>query len=268
MFFSTKVFRIFFIALATAAIVVVAKFVLHLLGWEIIEQSSLHNSIVSSVIFVVGFLLSATIIDYKESERIPAEFAANIEDMYDDAEAIYENYPVFDLEGFRKQLRSVAIGFGKDVRRRSYDARKQIKDLSQYFSAMEAGKVPPNFIVKLKQQQTILLRARHRVNYIQRIKFIPSATVLMWSIVALVVILLLLIKTDPLYGGLAISGFISFVLVYMLVLISVISTPFHAAGETKDDVSLFLVNDAAAYLDRAKGPRQEKRKKSPSRRRK
>ena len=43
---------------------------------------------------------------------------------------------------------------------------------------MEQGNVPPNFIVKLKQQQTVLLRHRHRVDYIQRIRFIPSASIL------------------------------------------------------------------------------------------
>lgn len=64
----------------------------------------------------------------------------------------------------------------------------------------------------------------------------------------MVIILLLLTNVDPFYGGLTIVGLISFVLIYMLVLINVISTPFHAAGKTRDDVSLFLVNDAAAYL--------------------
>ena len=69
-----KLLRIFWQALAVATVVVSVKFVLHRLGWEPIEQSSLHNSVISSVTFVIGFLLSATIADYKESERIPAEF--------------------------------------------------------------------------------------------------------------------------------------------------------------------------------------------------
>ena len=55
---------------------------------------------------------------------------------------------------------------------------------------------------------------------------------------------------DPFYGGLAIVGIISFVLVYVLVLISVISTPFHAAGKTRDDVSLFLVSQVAKRLSK------------------
>ncbi len=245
-----KVMRIFWIALAVATVVVGIKYILHCVGWQPIEQSSMHNSVISSVTFVIGFILSATIADYKESERIPATFAAELEDMYDDAAQIYASYPVFDLDGFRKQLRSVAIGFNDDVRRRSYDARKDIRGLGQYFSQMEQGKVPPGFITKLKQQQTALLRSRHRVNYIQRIKFIPSATILARSIVAVLIILLMVTNVEPFYGGLIIVGIITFVLTYMLILIRVIGTPFHVAGKTRDDVSLFLIDDAADYLEK------------------
>lgn len=245
-----KLFRIFWFALFATALVVIVKYIFHAMSWEFIEQSSLHNSVVSSVTFVIGFLLSATIADYKESERIPSDFSANIEDMYNDAAAIHSSYPVFDLGEFREQLHKIALGFGKDIRKRSHDARKDIRGLSPFFTAMEIGKVPPNFIVKLKQQSTSLLRSRHRVNYIQRIKFIPSATILSRSIVAMLITLLLVTNIDPFYGGLAIVGIITFVLVYILILISVISTPFHAAGKTRDDVSLFLVDDAAQYLSK------------------
>lgn len=224
-----------------AAAVVGIKYILHRLNWEPIPQSSLHNSVVSSVVFVIGFLLSATITDYKESERIPAEFAAQLEDMYDDAVQIHASYPVFDLDGFRKQLCLVALGFVDD-------ARKDIRALGDYFSEMERGKVPPNFIVKLKQQQSILLRSRHRVNYIQRIQFIPSATILVCSIVIALIVLLMVTDIDPFFASLAVVGLITFVLVYMLILIHVISKPFHKVGKTRDDVSMFLINDAARLL--------------------
>lgn len=250
MFKRLRLFRIFIFSLVAAFAAVAIKYLFHYLGWELIEQTSLHNSVISSVTFVIGFLLSATIADYKESERIPSDFASHLEDMYDDAAAIHSSYPTFDLEGFRKQLYAIAKGFGNDARKRSYDARKDIRGLSEYFVAMEIGKVPPNFIVKLKQQQTQLLRSRQRVNYIQKIKFIPSATILARSIVIFVLALLLLTNIDPFYGGLIITGIITFVLIYMLILIQTISTPFHEAGKTQDDVSLFLVSDAAEYLSK------------------
>jgi len=241
-------FKIFFIALISAVIIVTAKFFFHALGWEPIEQSSLHNGVLSSATFVIGFLLSATIADYKESERIPAEFAANIEDMYADAKVFHETYPGFNLEGYRAQLYEITTKFDSEVRNVARGVSEKIRALNPYFGEMEKAGVPANFIVKLKQQQLLLLRHRKRVTYIQHIRFVPSATILSQSIVFFIIVLLILTNVDPFYGSLAIIGIISFVLIYMMILINVISTPFHAEGKTRDDVSMFLIDGAATYL--------------------
>ena len=249
-------FRLFLIALGVTLIVVIAKYSLHLLGWELVEQTSLHNSVVSSVVFVIGFVLSATITDYKESERIPAEFASVVEDMYEDAREIKKTYPTFDLELFRKNLIDILGSFREGTRVNRTGARREIHDLNLTFGEMERAGVPPNFVVKLKQQQAQLLRSMYRVNYIQKIRFIPSAFFLVRALVILVVGLLLLTNIDPFYGGLLISGIITFIMTYMLLLIQVISVPFHPKGATKDDVSLFLLREAAEHL-RQKGKKKK-----------
>lgn len=98
------------------------------------------------------------------------------------------------------------------------------------------------------KQQMVLLRHRHRVDYIQRIRFIPSASILARSIVMALLGLLLITNIDPFVASLTVVGLISFILVYMIILIHVIGTPFHKAGKTRDDVSLFLIHDAEEYL--------------------
>ena len=245
---SRKSLRILITSSIAALLIVLVKYVFHAYGWEPIEQSSLHNGVLSSATFVIGFLLSATIADYKESERIPAEFAAHIEDIYADAKAVHARYPGFDLEALRRMLQKIAREFERQTRSGARGASQYIRDLSPIFADMEGAGVPANFIVKLKQQQAQLLRHRKRVTYIQRIQFIPSATILSRSIVVMVIVLLVLTNVDPFYGSLAIIGIISFVLIYMMLLIAVISTPFHSEGKTQDDVSMFLVNDAIEYL--------------------
>lgn len=247
-----KNFRIFAISLAAAGVLVLAKFGLHQLDWEIIAQGSLHNSVVAGAFFVVGFLLSATIADYKESERIPSEFSSIIENMYEDAAAAHSQYSKFDLNKFRLQLIKIGESFKKDVRNKSHKARHEVHLLNESFIEMEVAGVPPNFIVKLKQQQAQLGRSLFRVNYIQNIKFIPSATILARSIVALTAILLLFTEIEPFYGGMAVAAIISFILLYIILLIQVISTPFHAAGKTQDDISLFLISEAVSYLKKQK----------------
>ena len=79
------------------------------------------------------------------------------------------------------------------------------------------------------------------------------------------VILLMITDIHPFYGGLVMVGLITFILVYMLILIKVISTPFHKAGKTQDDVSLFLISDAAEYLQNQPSatPRQQPAEPAP-----
>ena len=247
-----KYYRIFLIAAGATSVTVAVKYLLHVNGLEPIEQTSLHNSMVSAGIFVMGFVLSATIVDYKESERIPADFASTIESMYDDAKEIKRAYPKFNLETFRMNLIDVLTAFREGTRVNRKGARKEIAQLNRSFGDMERAGVPPNFITKLKQQQAQLLRSMFRVNYIQKIRFIPSAFFLVRSIVIIVIGALLLTNIEPFYGGLVLTGTIAFILSYMLVLIQVISTPFHAEGKTRDDVSLFLLKESKKYLQSEK----------------
>ena len=244
----TTTFRIFLIALFVTAAAVTLKYFLHLFGVEIFEPTSLHNSVISSVIFVIGFVLSATIADYKESERIPAEFASTIENMYEDARAIHATYPKFDIAAFRHDLTDILTAFRAGTRINRKGARREIGELNDSFTEMESAGVPANFIVKLKTQQATLLRLLFRVNYIQRIKFIPSAFILIRSLVGLVIIFLMLTNIEPFYGGLTLTGMLTFILIYMMILIQTVSVPFHDEGKTRDDVSLFLLKETRNHL--------------------
>lgn len=245
-----KQYRIFVLSLLISAVVISAKYLLHYLEIEIITLGSLHTSVIAGTFFVIGFLLSATIADYKESERIPAEAASILENMHEDAKSIKTNYPNFDMITFQKRLLKVATKLASDIRHGKHEAHSHIHTIAESFSQMEAAGVPANFIVKLKQQQAQLLRNLLRVNYIQRITFIPSATILAWAIVTIVIVMLLATEIEPFFAGVLLVTGISFILIYMLLLLRVIRTPFHSAGSTRDDVSLFLLDDAVAHIKR------------------
>jgi len=248
MHFFLRSARILFFALIVAGVVVVVKYVLHTFHFEPIEQTSMHNSLISSATFVIGFVLSATITDYKESERIPSEFASTVEGMYEDAKVIHKSYPDFDLDFFRTQLVAILGLFREGTRKKRRGTRREISELNATFGQMEKAGVPPNFVVKLKQQQAQLLRNIYRVNYIQRIRFIPSAYVLIWCVTVMVVSVLLLTDVNQFPSGLALTGVVTFVLVYMVALIHHISTPFRPSGSSIDDVSLFLLHETKTYL--------------------
>ena len=246
----TRSFRIFIISIIAAAAVVALKYILHAFELEPIAISSLHGSVISGEIFVIGFLLSATMADYKESERIPADISSIIESMSEDVLSIEENYPKFKAADYQEGLHAITRGYLVDLRSSSRKSvtREELHNLNKLHSQMEKAGVPANFIVKLKQQQAMLLRHLFRVNYIQRITFVPSANILAWSIVVLAATLLLLTDMDPFVSSTIITGAIMFILVYVLQLIRVIRTPFHAEGKTRDDVSLFLLERTVDHL--------------------
>lgn len=235
-------YRIFLAALIATLLVVGGKYVLHQLNLELIVLGSLHSSAISGIIFVIGFILSATIADYKEAERIPAEVSSTLENMHDDVISIHAAYPKSDLKSYQQQLEKTAVALAGDLRNsRSHRARNELRKLGELNVQLEKAGVPANFIVKLKQQTATLSRHLARVNYIQRISFMPSATILAWAIVILGEALLLLTKIEPFIGGMILASVITFIMVYVLLLIRVISIPFHDEGKTKDDVSLFLL---------------------------
>jgi hypothetical protein len=238
---------------------VIAKIILHNTNNEILTLGSLHTGVITGTFFVLGFLLSATIADYKESERMPSEFSSILENMYEDAEATHAAYSKFDLEKFRNTLSEIAKSFANGIRNKKHTARFDIHRLNESFVQMEKAGVPPNYIVKLKQQQAQLLKILFRVTYIQRITFIPSASILAKSIIPIAIGFILFTEIEPLMGGIIITAVISFILVYMLRLIQVISTPFQTEGKTQDDVSLFLIDDAAEHLSTRIPYRKSKR---------
>lgn len=245
-----KRYNVFILSFIATVFVLIIKWLLHETGNEILVLGSLHTGVVTGTFFVIGFLLTTTIADYKESERIPSEFSSIIENMYEDAEATHANHPGFDLLGFKRQLRDIAKSFAEEVRKKKHSTRLEVHKLNKTFIDMENAGVPPNYVVKLKQQQAQLLRVLFRVTYIQRITFIPSATILARSIIPIAVLLMVFTEIEPIVGGMIITAIITFILVYMLRLIHVISTPFQSAGTTQDDVSLFLVDETVKHLSR------------------
>ena len=71
-------------------LVAILKFLSHKFGFEILELNTLFTSLVAGTIFLIGFLISGVLSDYKESEKIPSDLAATIKSLFDDTYTIYK----------------------------------------------------------------------------------------------------------------------------------------------------------------------------------
>jgi len=209
-----KRFRLFFNVVAMVAVLVLAKAAIHNFGFEFLELDVFFPSVVASSIFIIGFLLSSILPDYKELERMPAEIRTALEGIHDDAEAFAWKSPNFDIGGLRKTLAGIVIalenGLGaKGEHSDPAGAIAEVDRLSSAFAAMEQLGMTPNFVVRLRNEQDVLRKCLYRIYYVQKMQFLPSVHVLIQTLVVATIFLLLFLQTEGSPGSAFVFGFVS-----------------------------------------------------------
>ena len=87
--------------------------------------------------------------------------------------------------------------------------------------------------------------------HVQRTEFLPSAYLLIQSIVVIIITVLAFMEIEPTYEAVIILAFISFFFISLLRLLRVMDRPFHVEERTDDDVSLFLLRRFVDRLNRS-----------------
>jgi hypothetical protein len=257
-------FRLFFYVTAIVAFLILVKMATHAFHFEVLTLDTLLSSVVASAIFLIGFLLTGLLPDYKEAEKMPAEIRAALESIHDDVVSFAEAAPGVDLKRLQSMLSDIVAalfdGLGAEgAHSHLENAIAQTDKLAPYFTQLERLGMPPNFIVRLRGEQAGLRKCLYRIYYIQKMEFVPSVHVLIQTLVCAVLLLLLLLKTDGSIGTAIVFGFISYMFVYALHLITVFEQPFRQGDHSADDVSLFLLGDFVEKLARERALSDEGR---------
>lgn len=243
------------VALGTAtltAAIVGARLIVDGLSWELVTPGPLLTSIIAGGIFVTGLIVAGTLADYKESERMPAEIAAALDNIHEDAQGIKRTKTEFDLVGLQDRLRAVVAMFRRDLAEPGSRAcLEAINDLSEPILQLERLEVPANYIVRLRAEQGGVRRNVLRIYHIQGTEFLPSAYILIQSIVALIIGVLVFAKIEPGYEAAVLIIVISYFFIYLVKLVKILDTPFRVGEHTRDDVSLFLLNEFSVSVDEA-----------------
>lgn len=239
-FFSSK----WYIALRVFPIVVgiiLVKFFVHLMGWELISLNSLFGSIISANVFLIGFLLAGTLSDYKESEKLPGELAASLETLSDEGVITYKNKKAKEAKAFLKYVYELTESLNKWFYKKeeSQVVRDKITGLNDYFLAFEPL-TQPNFIVRLKQEQNHIRRMFIRMHTIRETSFISVGYAIAEITTFLLVVGFILSKITPFYESLFFVGIATFLMVYMIELIKDLDDPFdHDDPNASAMVSLY-----------------------------
>lgn len=226
-------------------------------GLDFITLNSLASSIISGAIFVVGFLLAGVFSDYKEVDKLPSEIRSILESILSEADTLLRKDESFRIHN--EKMKQIVIKFiqeFEDGLSHAYDhshlehTLEEIKKFDLIFDEMESRGVPPNYMTRIKTEQSNLKKILLRVYHIQKTKFVPSIVFLVDSIVILVILFLLFSKTDLFIGYLEL-GLISYILLYIRRLIIVLEKPFRKGkDDTEDDVSIFVLRELRESLEK------------------
>jgi hypothetical protein len=233
-------------------IVSILKFLSHKFGFEVMELNALFTSLVAGTIFLIGFLISGVLTDYKESEKIPSELAGSLRNLLDDTITInkgknsdtarqfidfQKNFVVLLQEWFYKKERTSTI-------------LNKISQMNDFFIELDKEGIQANYIIKMKNEQNNIRRIILRVDTIRDTEFVGSAYAIVESMGFLTALGLILIKIEPFYASLFLTLLITFLISYMFLLIKDLDNPFDykIKGETGTEISLKPFHDIVSVL--------------------
>jgi hypothetical protein len=230
--------------------VVLLKFLVHDNDMEILTLNSLFTAIISANIFLIGFLLSGVMSDYKESEKIPSDIASSIETMADEGKILTNKDKVMGnaFVGYCSKL-LIDIMEWFENKKRTGAVMEDLEKMNDHLIAMEKH-VLPNYVVRLKTEQHNIRRLINRAHTIKDTDFIGTGYTIAEIITFIMVIGFIFMKMEPFYESLFFVFFVSFMLIYMIMFIKDLDNPFgYGKNGAVEEVSLKPFRQAAKRLE-------------------
>jgi hypothetical protein len=234
-----KFFRkeVFFTCLLTASSILAIKLFLIPDTWEFIEPISIYTALLSSVIFIYGFMIAPAVAEYKESEKIRVELKSTIENILLDAEHFSKLRETLSLERFRQQIADILLyvfhRVADDIWWKSVNWL--IRETTDFLVAAEQGWIPANHIIKLKQEISSMRRIIWRLLQIKDTDSLPKVVHNLKNFITIFIITTLLFLnignsgTDNIFANIKegiVIFILSFVYSYLSLIITSLENPF------------------------------------------
>jgi hypothetical protein len=243
-------FKILLKVLPVVATVLILKFGAHMLGFEGLSLNAIFSGIVGANVFLLGFLLSGVLSDYKESEKLPGEIAATLLAINDELEAMEQ---AKNSQAIRQNLHMIAA-LSVQIRAwfyREIKTQELLADMRSGFKSFVEldGIILPNYIVRLKSEHANIRRMIIRIHTIRDTNFVPSGYLIAVTTTALILLAMVAMKMEPLFEGMCFAGIVGYVMIFLLFLIRDLDDPFdYGSDASAEDVSLKPLEDAIRDL--------------------
>lgn len=243
---SSRLRRIWFFGRVSLVLlsIVLAKILVHRMGWEVLAPNPLFPALVASEVFLLGFLLNGVLMDYKEGEKIPAELAAALECLAREARSVRELHPEAEvlgplalLAGFSEVLLvwMEDSGLASTVLNRLDELQLSIERLGLW----NAAPLQARLLLELAN----IRRVVYRIEVIRETTFVPTVYWLAYTGTALLTGGLILVEIEPFGESLFFIGVISLLLIKLLLLIADLDNPFALSNSMSvENVSLLPVS--------------------------
>lgn len=237
-------------SLAITAVLLVVRLVIDYLNLDVLSVTNLITAFVGGALFTIAIILTGTLTDYKESERIPGEMATSITALYADSDLI--RAPNTAIAGIlKKHVRELISTINNSFKNNSWnsdDIKKVIRSINEDIYHLADNNVAPQFLVKLRTELTNIERMSNRVRVIKTTSFIPAAYAIAELAAGGVILILFFVKLDPFYEGLVLFTVLSALLISLLLLIKDMDDPFEVGKKSYADVDLSILFDLEKEL--------------------
>jgi hypothetical protein len=227
------------------------KTIVHFFNLEFLALSPLFGALISANVFLVGFLISGVLADYKESEKIPGEIACSAETIADECQILQKSKASLAakqcLVHTAELLTELLAWFYKKAKTNRIMAL--ISGYNEYFLKFER-ETQPNFITRLKQEQNILRKLLVRAHTIRETSFVVAGYAIVEAITFILIIGMVFVNITPYYENVFLISFVSFFLIYMILFLKDLDNPFgyYEKEDVSDEVSLKPIQDAIGRL--------------------
>ena len=223
------------------------------MGFERISANALFSALVASTVFLLGFLLNGVLADFKESEKIPGEFATALESLDLEVRAIPKYHAeanvdvaVFSIAALAEDL-LYWLREGLSTEQLLINYRKAHSDVVG--AAVQFKGDASTLRGRLMQDLAVILQKVNRVRTIRDTTFVPLVYWMAEIASTLLFAGLVVTKSENLPESVFFLGVISFLLILLLRLIDDIDNPFGQSDvKSAEDVSIHLLEDIVVRL--------------------
>jgi hypothetical protein len=213
--------------------VAIAKAIVTGLDLEGIELNPLYTGLVAGNIFLLGFLLSGVLSDFKEAEKLPVELTASLESIADEFLVVKKlGAPAEGDAGLRHISATVDAILGWLYGTITLaPVLAHVTALDNIFATLDKH-TQATYVNRIKAEQNAVRRMILRVNSIRGTSFVAAGFMVAAMTSVLLITVLLFIDVGPYGTDTILICTLTFLLTYVLLLVRDLDNPFeYAVGE-------------------------------------